>query len=112
MDGIYTEKRQWDIVVLGATGRIGNLICNYLAFRMSRVSFVSSNFFESNHYKLNFNFAISGRNQNKLKQLRKHLEILFHVQVPFLKIDLDDVEVVQSLNQLCSRTKLVLNCIG
>ena len=62
------EQQKYDLVVWGATGFTGQLVCEYLA----------------SHYNVNndsnLRWAIAGRNQRKLEKIRTELILsLIHI---------------------------------
>lgn len=78
------------MVVLGATGYTGRLVCEYLA----RLDFGSVG-----------RWAIAGRNEEKLNLLKEELA----VDVPVLVADFNSVE---SLDKICGSTNLLVSCAG
>ena len=81
--------KPYDIVVYGATGFTGKLVCEYL----------------HNHPQINkINWAIAGRDKSKLNML---------------SVDLDNIDIIQassfdseSLDIMCNQTKLIITTVG
>jgi len=81
-------KKEYDIIVYGATGFTGQLICKYL----------------SEHKDIkNIKWGISGRDESKLKEISNHF------LVDYIKADSFDIS---SLNNLTSLTKLIISTVG
>jgi short subunit dehydrogenase-like uncharacterized protein len=78
-------EREYDIVVLGATGFTGALTAQYLAA----------------HAPDSTRWAIAGRNQSKLQRLG--------LEVPLLLADVNDPD---SLRQLAESTKVLITTVG
>ncbi|KEG15350.1 saccharopine dehydrogenase [Trypanosoma grayi] len=83
-------SRELAVVVLGATGYTGQLVCEYLA-GLGR-SVVGP-------------WAIAGRSEAKLSKLRSELD----VNVSILAADFSDPS---SLDNVCSRTSVLISCAG
>jgi len=88
-----TDTRDFDIVVFGATGFTGQLICEYLH--------------QSYGDKDGFRWAMAGRNLAKLEQIQQDLGI--DGSVALVVADSDDKE---SIDQLASRTRVLLSAAG
>ena len=71
-------KKKYDLVVFGATGFTGSLVCEYL--------------FHNNDSK-KINWAISGRNKKKLEKLSKEFSVDMILSDSFNK---------ESLNRMCA----------
>ena len=82
------KSRKYDIIVFGASGFTGKLVCEY--------------FFKSNDGK-DIKWAIAGRNENKLKKISKDYNVDYFLADSF---DLD------SLNHICSMSKLIISTVG
>lgn len=92
------EKREFDIVVYGATGYTGRLVAEYL----------------DQHYGANSSgrkdapkWAMAGRSLTKLQEVRN--EIGAAADTPLIVADSDDPA---SLKQMCERAKVVLTTVG
>lgn len=83
-------KRRFDVLVWGATGFTGQLICKYL-----------------NEEYPSLKWAMAGRNQKKLEQVKKDVNIMDNI--PILIADLDDPK---SLDDAFSQAKVVLSAAG
>ena len=83
--------KKHDIIVFGATGFTGKLICEYL----------------SKHEEVkNIKWAIAGRNKYKLEQV----VVEFNLEnIEVLEVDSFDDKAIDSM---CSKTKLVLTTVG
>ncbi|MDO6693673.1 saccharopine dehydrogenase NADP-binding domain-containing protein [Aliiglaciecola sp. 3_MG-2023] len=87
------SKTTYDVIVYGATGFTGQLVAEYL----------------SNTYsgKQALNWAIAGRNLDKLKQIKSDLNL--SSEVDCLVADSNDLD---SLKSLVQSTKVVLTTVG
>ncbi|WOJ98247.1 saccharopine dehydrogenase NADP-binding domain-containing protein [Congregibacter brevis] len=88
-----TDTRDFDIVVFGATGFTGKLICEYLK--------------ETYGTNAEFRWAMAGRNLAKLEQVREELGI--DSAVSLLVADSDDKA---SVDALASSTRVLLSAAG
>jgi short subunit dehydrogenase-like uncharacterized protein len=90
---IMSTKREFGIVVYGATGYTGRLVCEYL----------------NNQYGVNgkVKWAMAGRSQEKINQVRDEMGI--PAEVPTLIADASNPE---SINALVNSTKVVLTTVG
>ncbi|MDP5071592.1 MAG: saccharopine dehydrogenase NADP-binding domain-containing protein, partial [Congregibacter sp.] len=88
-----TDTRDFDIVVFGATGFTGKLICEYLS--------------ETYGSNPEFRWAMAGRSMAKLEQLRDALSI--DASVPLLVADSDDKA---SIDKLAGATRVLLSATG
>ena len=80
--------KEFDLIVYGATGFTGNLVCDYL----------------SKHKDVeNLNWAIAGRNLEKLSRVSKKYSVE-HIVADSFNLD--------SLNQMCSRGKVIISTDG
>jgi short subunit dehydrogenase-like uncharacterized protein len=84
------SKRKFDVLVWGATGFTGKLVCKYL-----------------NEEYPSVNWAMAGRNLSKLEQVKKELKI--SCNIPILTADLIDPS---SLDRAFSQAKVVLTTAG
>lgn len=82
------NKRKYDIIVWGASGFTGKLSCEYLKQNYS-------------HLK----WAIAGRNESKLNELKKELNLSSDVLI-------GDIENKESLNLIFGNTKVVISMAG
>ena len=80
--------KKYDIVVHGATGFTGKLICEYLSL---------------NNDKERIKWSISGRNEEKLSAIAKRYNIDYFVADAYDK---------QSLDVITSKTKLIISVVG
>lgn len=87
-----TSNKKYDVVVYGATGFTGQLVVEYLA----------------KHYPSNeLNWAIAGRNQQKLEQIKTQYNV--DASVECVRADSDDLD---SLKNMVNNTKVVLTTVG
>ncbi len=84
--------KTYDIIVYGATGFTGRLVCEYLAERID----------ESNDLR----WAMAGRSIEKLARVRDELGI---AQIPLLVADAGDPV---SIEEMTDATRLVLTTVG
>ena len=85
-------ERDYDVVVLGATGFTGALTVQYLAGRADG----------------NTRLALAGRNRTKLEDVRSRLSPA-HAQLPLLEADTDDRV---SLDRVASATRVLISTVG
>ncbi len=85
------KDRKYDIVLLGATGFTGNYVARYLA---------------TYAIQENINWAIAGRNVEKLKTLAEEMGAN---ELPIIYADINDPE---SLDKMASSTKVVCTTVG
>ena len=85
------NNRDFDLIIWGATGFTGNLVCEY----------INKNY-EYNELK----WAIGGRNQNKLLKLQKKLEI------DDSRIIIADSSDKESLIKMAKRSKVICTTVG
>ena len=88
------QERQYDLVVFGATGFVGKIVCAHLANHLAEHNGVT--------------WAIAGRSQQKLEQLKSSLGSQSD-QVPMLTADVTDSA---SLKALCLQTRVVISTVG
>ncbi|MDO8908772.1 MAG: saccharopine dehydrogenase NADP-binding domain-containing protein [Pseudohongiella sp.] len=86
-------NRKFDIIVYGASGYTGRLVCEYL----------------NNQYGVNgeVKWAMAGRSRDKLEQVRD--EIGVPAAVPFVIADADNAD---SINAMVATTKVVITTVG
>ena len=85
--------KKYDIVVWGASGFTGRLVCEYL-FKNYTLK------------RRDLNWAIGGRNFNKLERIRTDF---LNDSIPIIIADSDDID---SLNELTKSTKVVCTTVG
>lgn len=87
------QNQELDIIVYGATGYTGRLVCDYLSRRYGVGGSV--------------NWAMAGRSEDKLANVRDELGI--GADVPLVVADADSVE---SLRAMVRRTAVILTTVG
>lgn len=87
-----SQFRIFDVIVWGATGFTGRLVAEYLLTTYGN--------------DVGLRWAIAGRNEDKLKQIRAELK---DESIPILVADSDDKE---SLDELVARTKVICTTVG
>ncbi|EDO47318.1 predicted protein [Nematostella vectensis] len=91
------DSREFAIVVFGASGFTGQFVAREVA----------------KNSKGKFKWAVAGRNKAKLeKVLREAAEEIGKDLTHEASIIIANVDDEESLNRMCSRTKIVLNCVG
>src|SRR5690606_31280747 len=93
MGRIMSEAREFDLIVFGASGFTGRLVAEYVQERYGADG--------------GLRWALAGRNESKLEQIRDELGI--DPGVAILKADVTDAD---SLRALARRTRLVLTTVG
>lgn len=88
------EKRQYDIVVLGASGFTGRLVAEYLARKYTDGG--------------DLRWAVAGRDRAKLERVMSEVTDS-HGQIPIIIADSNDVA---SMHQLAKSTAVVLTTVG
>ncbi|MEP5568015.1 MAG: saccharopine dehydrogenase NADP-binding domain-containing protein [Halioglobus sp.] len=86
-------SKEWDIVVYGATGFTGRLVCEYLSNQYGTEGEVS--------------WAMAGRSQQKLEQVRGELGI--SDAIPLVVADAADAA---SIDAMVAKSKVVLTTVG
>ena len=88
-----SQNRKFGVVVYGATGYTGRLVCEYL----------------NNQYGVNgdVKWAMAGRSEKKLVQVRDEMGI--PSDVPFV---IADAENPESVKQMVNSTQVVLTTVG
>ena len=87
------SNKKYDLVVYGASGFTGQLICEYLA---------------SHKDTSNLNWAIAGRNSSKLEKISNQFSSI-DKKIDVLYADSFDKE---SLDSICSQSKLIITTVG
>ena len=88
-----SAKREYGVVVYGATGYTGRLVCEYLNKRYGVNGDVT--------------WAMAGRSAEKLALVRDEMGI--SAEVPFVIADADNMESVRSM---VLQTQVVLTTVG
>ncbi|MBE9194672.1 saccharopine dehydrogenase NADP-binding domain-containing protein [Synechocystis sp. LEGE 06083] len=89
-----TKPLQYDLIILGATGFVGGIVCRYLLSHWETAT--------------GENWAIAGRSQAKLDHLVQSLG----PQAAHLTTFVVDVEDEAAVTALCSQTKVVVSTVG
>ena len=87
-------SNQFDVIVFGATSFVGQLLCQYL------VGTFNGDDQES------LNWAMAGRSQTKLDELRRQL------QQPGLSVLVADAADENALRELCQQTSVIVSTVG
>ena len=93
-----SKSRQYDLVVMGATGFTGRLIAEYLAV----------NYGVENDQ---FTWAVAGRNKSKLLKLKEYLS-QFDPDAGLLPVLIAESFDRQSLDAMTSQTKVIITTAG
>eukprot|EP00026_Physarum_polycephalum_P010051 Phypoly_transcript_10199.p1 GENE.Phypoly_transcript_10199~~Phypoly_transcript_10199.p1 ORF type:complete len:410 (+),score=48.78 Phypoly_transcript_10199:36-1265(+) len=93
--GDKKSSRPFGIVVWGATGYTGNLICEYLI----------------THNPANVKWAIAGRSQSKLESVRQELTKT-SPSAKNIEIFTGDVDDQPSIDAIAKQTRVILSCAG
>ncbi len=91
------DKRSYDIVIWGASGFTGKLVCQYL-MKNYGIGIGST-----------FRWAIAGRNHKKLETIRNDLNLNDPEEMPILTGDSFDLK---SLKAITDKTKVILTTVG
>eukprot|EP00262_Sarcandra_glabra_P012023 TRINITY_DN2997_c0_g1_i1.p1 TRINITY_DN2997_c0_g1~~TRINITY_DN2997_c0_g1_i1.p1 ORF type:complete len:229 (-),score=21.94 TRINITY_DN2997_c0_g1_i1:62-748(-) len=92
------QEKPYDLIILGASGFTGKYVVK------ETLKFINT---PSSPLK---NLALAGRNPSKVAQA---LKLASHpAQSPHIDIFKTDIADPESLRELCSKTKLILNCVG
>ncbi len=89
-----TKPLQYDLVILGATGFVGSIVCRYLL--------------SHGETETGKNWAIAGRSQAKLDHLVQSLG----AKANHLSTSVVDVSDEAALTSLCSQTKVIVSTVG
>ena len=88
------ENSQYDLIVFGATGFVGNILCQYLVDHLGTQGTVS--------------WAVAGRSRSKLDKLVASLA----PQATHLPLLLADVTDEATLRALCTQTRVIVSTVG
>ena len=88
-----SKNREFGVIVYGATGYTGRLVCEYL----------------SNQYGVggDVSWAMAGRSQDKLEQVRDEMGIS-----PDVALVVADASSSESMDELASKTSVILTTVG
>ena len=86
-------NREFDIIVFGASSFVGKIVCNYLV---------------NEHTEPNLNWAMAGRSEIKLRELKTELGNRSH-KIPVI---IADSREEASLRSMCKRTEVVISTVG
>ncbi|KAL9538690.1 hypothetical protein MBANPS3_010742 [Mucor bainieri] len=89
------NTRKFDIVVYGATGFTGELVCEYLAQEVDR----------------SICWAIAGRSLAKLEKVKEHL-IELNPHLKSLELLIADSDQIETLDHTLSQTRIVVSTVG
>lgn len=88
--------REFAIVVFGASGFTGQFVVREVA----------------RNCKSKFKWAVAGRSKDKLEKVLQETNSEIGYDIQDVGIILADVEDEESLNGMCSRANIILNCVG
>jgi short subunit dehydrogenase-like uncharacterized protein len=102
-------SREFDIIILGATGYTGQYESARRKPRCSPyVGRLITRYLEKHPERSKIKYAIAGRSVNKLNDLTKELK-LDQSNVTIIGVNISDFD---ELEALVKRTRLVINCVG
>lgn len=104
---IDKNEREFDLIVYGATGFTGNFLSEYLTNNYNLLSGDEN----KNESEKKLKWAIAGRSESKLNELKKKL-IAINENMKSLEIITADSNDLDSLWNMCSRTKVVVSTVG
>jgi short subunit dehydrogenase-like uncharacterized protein len=84
-------EEKLDCIIFGITGFTGKLVLEYLFKNSQGVT-----------------FGVGGREENKIKSILKELKI----ENLSIKVFIADVSNENSLDEMCSSCKVLINCVG
>ncbi|KAJ3410082.1 hypothetical protein HDV05_004107 [Chytridiales sp. JEL 0842] len=90
-------KRDYDILVYGATGFTGKLVAKYITGQLPKLG-------------PDFKWAIAGRDRQRLSDLLKWLQIPSGYSAPALLVA--DVSNEQQLKEVIASSTVLINCVG
>ncbi|KAI0226194.1 Saccharopine dehydrogenase-like oxidoreductase [Lamellibrachia satsuma] len=93
------EDKQYDIVVFGASGFTGQFVTEEIARTVQRQNPV-------------LKWAIAGRSAEKLQSVLNEASKQTGEDLHDVPVLVADVKAQDSLDKMCQRAKLVLNCVG
>lgn len=88
----------YDLVIFGASGFTGQFVVEEVARKTNDIP--------------DFKWAVAGRNDVKLQTCLQEASQTTGMDLSSIDIMIADVADESTLNAMCSRTKLVLNCVG
>ncbi|NLY95045.1 MAG: saccharopine dehydrogenase [Myxococcales bacterium] len=91
----HMQRREFDIVLFGATGFTGELVARYLATRGPE----------------DLRFAIAGRSREKLREVRERLAAL-RPELASLEMITASVERPESLRAMAERARVIITTVG
>lgn len=89
-------EKEFDIIIFGATGFTGKYVVEYVA----KIS------------KDQLKWAVAGRSANKLAEVLAEVSVISGKDINHVTIIEADVGNDESLENMCKRTKLIVNCVG
>ena len=95
------QSREFDLIVYGASGFTGRHVVHHISKDLQK---------SSSNLSSNFKWALAGRSDKKLQAIMTELR---NAKLPVPQgIVLANKDDQNSLNSMCSRTRLVMNCTG
>ena len=85
------NNRKYDLIIWGATGFTGKLVCEYLSSQTS---------------DSDLTWAMAGRSKEKLEKIRSELGI------QAIDLIIADSHDPDSLNKMCSQTQVICSTVG
>jgi short subunit dehydrogenase-like uncharacterized protein len=95
------QKKQYDVVIFGATSFVGQILCRYLLNEYG-----AGDGTDTKRNGRSLSWAIAGRSRSKLAALLKDLD------APALAIIEADAADEAALNALCAQTRVVVSTVG
>lgn len=88
-----STNKEFDLLIFGATSFVGKILCEYLV---------------NEHTEPNLTWAMAGRSESKLRELKVSLGSKAEDIPTFLADSTDD----KSLRQLCEKTSVIISTVG
>ncbi|RWS06356.1 hypothetical protein B4U79_08761 [Dinothrombium tinctorium] len=92
-------EREFDLIVFGATGYTGSYCIEYMVKCLQN---------EAKNYK----WAVAGRSEEKLRRTKDEVSKLINHDLSSIPVIVADLNDEQSLENMCKRCKVLLNCVG
>ncbi|RWS10123.1 saccharopine dehydrogenase-like oxidoreductase isoform X2 [Dinothrombium tinctorium] len=92
-------EREFDLIIFGATGYTGRYCIEYMVKCLQN---------EARSYK----WAVAGRSEYKVRRAKDEVSKLIENDLSSIPVIVADVKDEQSLENMCRRCKVLLNCVG